>query len=186
METNISKNPRVDLVGTQLLENRIIPVFGEINDELAEEVIKKIIYLNIMDRDKEILLLISSTGGYLQSGTAMIDAILGSHCKIVTVILGKAYSMAGYIAVCGYKRYITPLSWFMAHDISGSHDDYVNKIKYHVKATEEMRDQLDNLYKDRTRLTEEDLKLIINGELWFNAKQCIDKGVVDDYFYNIK
>ena len=48
---------------SRLLKDRIILVFGEINDALSASIIAQLLFLSSIDKEKEIYLYINSPGG---------------------------------------------------------------------------------------------------------------------------
>ena len=87
--------------------------------------------------------------------------------------------MGSHITICANERYIVENGWIMFHDMWGGGADYSGKVKYYAKHMELQYQQLEANYKKYTRLTKKDLEIARHGELWLNAEQCLEKGVVD-------
>lgn len=104
-------------VETRLLADRKIFIEGEINEETACEFMKKVMYLNSENREKNIDLLINSPGGEINAGMLMYDVIQSSNAPIRTFCIGKAYSMGAVLFACGnHGRYMLPHSELMIHE----------------------------------------------------------------------
>ena len=60
---------------SRLLQDRIVLIFGEINDAVAASVIAQLLFLDSVDPKKDISLYINSPGGVVSSGLAIYDTI---------------------------------------------------------------------------------------------------------------
>lgn len=100
---------------------RIIRITGEISEETSERFAQNL--HQVAETPGEIVVIIHSDGGCIEDGFRIIDAISVARlkgCPIHTVVAGKAYSMAAYIACCGDKRTAYPHARLMFH--SGRYD----------------------------------------------------------------
>lgn len=77
-------------VETRLLADRKIFIEGEINEETACEFMKKVMYLNSENCEKNIDLLINSPGGEINAGMLMYDVIQSSKAPIRTFCIKVA------------------------------------------------------------------------------------------------
>ena len=60
-----------------------------------------------MDQIQKINVRINSVGGSVAEGYSICAAILNSKIPVDTYIDGMAYSMAGVVAMCGRKKYMS-------------------------------------------------------------------------------
>ena len=81
----------------RLYRERIIFLGAEIDDELANQVIGVMLYLDSEDSSKPIYLYINSPGGSVISGLAIIDCMQHIKSEVITINLGLAASMASFI-----------------------------------------------------------------------------------------
>jgi len=162
----------------QLNKLRHIRLFNTIDDEVAELICTKIEIMNV-ESSLPITIEINSGGGDVASGISIINAIRHSKAPIVTVINGECLSMAAMISIFGHIRKIEANSSWMQHPTASMISDDVAKIQdrtqYLIKAEKEM----EKMIKSRTKLNAKDLLKIRHGELWLDAKECKQKGVVD-------
>ena len=86
----------------QLLKRREIFLWGEINDETAEAIVKKILFFDGENHD-DMTLFINSPGGVISSGLAIYDAMQYAGASISTICMGQAASMAAVILCAGAK-----------------------------------------------------------------------------------
>jgi len=98
-----------------MLENRIILLKDEINSATASDLIFKLLYLDSVNSN-DIYLYINSPGGDCMQGLAIIDTMNYLKSKVITIVVGVAYSMAAIILSEGSKRYALPHSEIMIHE----------------------------------------------------------------------
>jgi len=107
---------RVDIYN-RLYRERIIFLGSEIDDELANQIIGVMLYLDEEDSSKPIYLYINSPGGSVIAGLAIFDAMQLIKSEVITINLGLAASMASFILSAGSKgkRLALPSSRIMIH-----------------------------------------------------------------------
>jgi ATP-dependent Clp protease, protease subunit len=86
----------------QFLKRREIFLWGEINDDTAENIVKRILFFDGVSSD-DITLYINSPGGVISSGLAIYDAMHYAKSDIRCVVMGQAASMAAVILCSGTK-----------------------------------------------------------------------------------
>jgi len=87
----------------RLLKQRIVPLIGPIDDELAKSVIAMMLYLHDLDGSRPLTLLIHSDGGLASSSLAIVDLIRQHSNPTHTVARHQARGMAAVILACGAK-----------------------------------------------------------------------------------
>ena len=107
---------RVDIYN-RLYRERIIFLGSEIDDELANQIIGVMLYLDSEDNTKPIYLYINCPGGSVIAGLAIYDCMNHIKSEVVTINLGLAASMASFILSGGSKgkRLALPSSRIMIH-----------------------------------------------------------------------
>lgn len=167
-----------DSIDAILFNNRCIYLAGDIDDTMAFKVCKQITSMSILNKDN-INIYINSPGGEVEAGIMIMDCMRMCESQITTIVSGLAASMAGFIAIAGHVRHITPMSWFMAHDSAYLMDDYRHVLKDRFSAYKRMEKQLDEYIETKTQLTRGDILKSQRGELWLDAYQCIEKGICE-------
>jgi ATP-dependent Clp protease protease subunit len=162
-----------------LNKNRYILLYDEISNMSADMVVSKIKSMDLLDSKKPITIEINSPGGSVADGMSIINAIEHAKSPIITIISGQVCSMAALISICGDKRLIYSNSYWMQHSTSDIVGDYINYIKDRTKFLCEFEHRTEKMLKNRTKLTANDIMKIRTGELWLDADQCLQKGVVD-------
>ena len=80
----------------QLFESRRIACFGEIDEEMANQLNMQLIYLDSISPGEPITLLINSPGGHVVSGLSIYDVMKAIESPVNTVCVGTAASMASF------------------------------------------------------------------------------------------
>ena len=84
-----------------IVGRRRVYVFGDINNQLAERVVERLVSLAEEDPAEPIDMLINSTGGDVEAACAIVNAMHGIPCRTNTVCMGFAQSMACIILMAG-------------------------------------------------------------------------------------
>ena len=81
------------LINPKFLEKRKIFLWGAVTDESSEELVNKLLYLDMIDPGKEITFYINSPGGVVTSGMTVYDTIQMISSPVATVCIGMAASI---------------------------------------------------------------------------------------------
>lgn len=117
---------------SRLLKDRIIFLGDEIDDSTANLVVAQMLFLEMEDPDKDIMLYINSPGGSITAGMAIYDTMRYLKCEVATVCVGMAASMAAFLLAAGAKGkrkalphaggYDSPAAWRRARSGDGYSD----------------------------------------------------------------
>lgn len=122
---------------------------------------------------------IHSNGGDLYSGLGIADAVAACKIPIHTYVEGCAASAASLIAICGAKRFISPSSHILIHQLSagfaGTHEDFQEEMRNQNL----LMDRLRKIYLERSKLTADALQGLLSTDLLLDAEQCLQFGLVD-------
>lgn len=130
-----------------LLEESEVFLVGEITPESANDLIKKLMYLDKKDLG-EITLYINSPGGEVMSGLAVYDYIKVMKSPVRTVCIGDAASMGAIIFLAGEKREMLSNARILIHAPSYGHLDVSGKKPHEIQRG------VDSLNKVRQTLVE--------------------------------
>ena len=161
-----------------ILHARQILLYGEINENMAYKIIRQLLTLDKIS-NKPITLMINSGGGSVCDGFAIIDTIKGIRSPVVTIITGKACSMAGLISIVGEEKLMTENSVWMAHDVATANYDYVTKYLARADNAKEVQRRVFAFLAKYTKLSSSDLEKARHEELWLYPKDCKKKGIVN-------
>ena len=99
-----------------LASKRRIFLWGGVDDESAERIVKQLLYLDSLNHD-DIIFFINSPGGVISSGLAIYDCMNAIQSDVVTVCCGQAASMGAVLLTAGAKgkRCAWPNARIMIH-----------------------------------------------------------------------
>jgi ATP-dependent protease ClpP protease subunit len=155
---------------------------NSLNREIRELSKELIDFANKYDLESPppIKLHITSYGGSVIAAFSAIDCIESSKVPVHTIIDGYAASAATLISVCGAKRYIRKHASMLIHQVRSGmwgkmteiEDDYANLQKTH--------EQIKKIYSEKTRIKRKHLSKILKHDLDWDAKTCLENGLVDE------
>lgn len=165
----------------RLYRERIIFIGRDIDDELANQVIAVMLYLDSEDPGKDIMLYINSPGGLITSGMAIYDTMQHIKSDVVTICVGLAASMGSFLLGAGTqgKRLALPHSRIMIHQPSGGTRGQATDIDIEAKEILRIRKQLNEIYADFTGQPVEKIEKDMDRDFFMSAEQSKEYGLID-------
>lgn len=170
--------------GSDLNDQGILFLNGEITDESARSICQDIIALNLKGKVPRIQLLVQSQGGSCTAGFAIIDLMEWSRIPVYTTGLGMLASMGLLVFMAGHRghRTLLPRSFLLSHRFStvfaGNHSQLLaarkmqdlvhERIVAHYLAYSNVR--------DRARLEE---TLLRDVDTWLTPDEAVEYGLAD-------
>jgi ATP-dependent Clp protease protease subunit len=178
------RSERVYDIYSRLLKERIIFLGQEINDVVANTIVAQMLFLEYEDPDKDILLYINSPGGIVTSGLAIYDVIKWVKPDVQTICVGSAFSMGALLLAAGTKgkRFILPHGKVMLHQPSGGATGQSSDIQIHAKEIVKTKRELNKILSEATGKPEEVISKDTDRDLYMNAQEAVEYGVVDEIF----
>jgi len=165
----------------RLYRERIIFLGSEIDDELANQIIGVMLYLDEEDSSKPIYLYINSPGGSVLAGLAIFDAMQLIKSEVITINLGLAASMASFILSAGSKgkRLALPSSRIMIHQPMGGAQGQAQDIKVEAAQIMRIRDNLVKMYSMFTGQTTDQITESLDRDNFMSAQEALEYGLID-------
>lgn len=162
-------------------KKRAIYLMGDIDETKSETFIKSILQLQLEDPIKDIVVIIDSYGGYVDSMWAMQDAISLVTCKVHTLCIGKAMSCGQMMLVGGSKgcRYATPNSRIMMHQISSWAAGTVSDIQNYTDELKRLDKQFKEFVTKKTKLTKTQLDKMLQDDCYMSPTEALKYGFID-------
>ena len=165
-----------------LLKERIVMLFTQITDPVANTIIAQLLYLEREDPDKDISIYIQSPGGVISSGLAIYDTIQLIRPEVSTICVGMAASMATVLLCAGTKgkRYALPNSTIHLHQAFGGAQGQAADVA--IAAREIMRQQelIRNILAKHTGQPMEKITHDTDRDFYLNPQQAVEYGIVDE------
>ncbi|MBW4494757.1 MAG: ATP-dependent Clp protease proteolytic subunit [Oscillatoria princeps RMCB-10] len=165
----------------RLYRERIIFIGKDIDDELANQIIAVMLYLDSEDAGKDIILYINSPGGYVTSGMAIYDTMQHIKSDVVTICVGLAASMGSFLLTAGTKgkRVALPHSRIMIHQPSGGTRGQASDIEIEAREILRIRAQLNQIYADRTGQPLSRIEKDMDRDFFMSAQEAKEYGLID-------
>lgn len=180
-EYSYEKNP-----GQELQENGIYVFMSEVNSETIKPVIEWILYENhvVKHKKRELLLMICSEGGELQSAFALIDVMSNSTIPIKTVGLGQIASSGLLIFMSGTKgrRILTPNTSILSHQFSWYNEGKVHELFATVREYELTHTRMIEHYRLCTGVDDSTIReyLLPAQDRWLSAEEALKLKICDE------
>ena len=167
---------------SRLLKDRIIFLGTAIDDNVANVVVARMLYLEAEDPDKEIFFYLNSPGGNVSSGMAIYDTMQYIKPQINTVCMGQSASMAAILLAAGEKgkRFALPHSRILIHQPLGGFQGQATDIDIQAREILRLKDELNKILSD---LTGQPLEKIMNDterDYFMTSQQAKEYGLIDE------
>ena len=181
---NTGRGERAYDIYSRLLKERIIFLGTAIDDQVANNIMAQLIFLEYEDPEKDITLYINSPGGYVSAGLGIYDTIQHIKPDVSTICLGSAVSMGAILLASGTagKRYGLPNSRVMLHQPSGGAGGQSSDIQIHAKEIVRTREQLNGIIAKHTGKTKKEVGKKTDRDFFLSAEEALKFGVIDEIF----
>ncbi|MCQ2061139.1 MAG: ATP-dependent Clp protease proteolytic subunit [Fibrobacter sp.] len=169
---------------SRLLKERIIFLGTPINDEVANNVMAQLIFLEYENPEKDITLYINSPGGYVSAGLAIYDTMQHVRPNIATICIGSCASMAAVLLAAGTKgkRYALPHSRIMLHQPSGAATGQSSDIQITAKEIVRTKDTLTEIVAKHTGKAIDEVRKKTDRDFYMGPEEAKEFGVIDEIF----
>lgn len=179
LENNAGGERAFDIY-SRLLQDRIILLFGEINDQISSVIISQLLYLDSVNHE-DIDIYISSPGGSITSGLAIFDTMRFIKSKVNTIVVGMAASMAAFLLASGTgKRKALPHSEIMIHQPYGGMEGVVSDIDIQARRLLRTKAQMNTLLAELCHQSIEKITHDTERDYYMSAKEALDYHIIDE------
>ncbi len=165
----------------RLYRERIIFLGKEVDDEIANQIVSVMLYLDSEDPGKDIYLYINSPGGSVMSGMAIFDTMQHIKSKVNTICVGLAASMGSFLLAAGAKgkRFALPHSRIMIHQPSGGTQGQATDIEIEARELIRIRNQVNQIYAKLTDQPLEKINKDMERDFFMSAYEAKEYGMID-------
>lgn len=174
----------MDKVYDNLLQKRTVFVNGQVNMDMACDVVAQIMYLDSID-NKDIKVIINSPGGSVTAGLGIYDAIIGAKSTVSTVCVGLAASMGSIILLSGAKgkRFIAKNGRVLLHQpLLGGFEGQATDVQIQAQQMVKTRSNLYGIIRTHTNKDLNTISSDCERDFWLNAQQAIAYGIADKIY----
>lgn len=161
--------------------NRMIYIDDEIDESLSMAVIKQIKYLSLVSNEP-IKLVISSPGGDVDYGLAIIDEIMNCGCRVEAVAIGRVASMAALIFAMCSNRQMYKHSTILIHNpflLSGAKGT-VENVKQQAEHLIDIQNLQAEMLSKACKQTKDKMLEICNKDQFMSAEEALKLGLCDE------
>jgi len=165
------------------LKQRRVYFWGQVDDKSMEKIINKILFLDACEPGKEIDLFLSSPGGSVTAGLALLDVMKLISSPVNTICMGLSASMGSMILSQGVKgkRKIFENGRVMIHQPSiGSVQGQAIELEITAKQIVKTRRILAEILAQNCGQPVEKILKDFDRDYWLDAKESIEYGIVDE------
>lgn len=171
---------------SRLLKDRIILIFGEINDALSASVIAQLLFLSSESKEKEIYLYINSPGGSVSAGLAIYDTMKFIPNPCVTIGMGICASMGAFLLSSGTKgkRYALKHTKIMIHQPLGGANGQATDVMIVAEEIIKTKKLLNELLANHTGKSLSEIEKDSDRDFYMEAHFAKSYGIIDDVLEN--
>jgi ATP-dependent Clp protease protease subunit len=179
-----------DKIDLAILEKRRIFLSDAVTSESANDIIRKLWYLDHVAPGKPILFVINSPGGSVDSGFAIWDQIKMLSSPVVTLVTGLAASMGSLLSLVAGKghRLATPNARIMIHQplIGGVIRGQATDLDIQAKEMLKTRAMIVDVYAHATGKDAKTIERAIDRDNWMTTQEALAFGLLDKVVTTMK
>ncbi len=172
-------------IESKFLEQRKIFLWGQVDDESAEDIVSKLLYLESTGPGEKITFFINSPGGIVTSGFSILDTMSMISSPVSTVCMGLAASMGSILLSAGEKgqRFIYPLGKVMIHQPSiGMLRGTASDLEISAKQIMKTKQQSAEILAENCDQTVERILSDFERDYWMDSNESVEYGIVDGIY----
>lgn len=161
---------------------RIIFLSQDVDDNIANQIVAIMLYLDSEDPTKPIQLYINSPGGSVTAGMAIYDTMQHIKSEVITICVGLAASMGAFLLAAGSKgkRVALPHARIMIHQpLGGTGRQQATDIEIEAREIIRMRHQLNGMLSDRTGQPLAKIEKDTDRDYFMSAAEAKEYGLID-------
>ena len=162
-----------------MLNERAVFINGEINDDMASAVVAELLFLEAESPEKPVSLYINSPGGVVTAGLAIYDTMRHIRCRVHTLCVGQACSMAAVLLAAGDDRSLLPSARVMIHQPSGGAEGKQTDIVITAREITRIRAKLSAILAKHTGQSLAKVEEDIERDYFMEAEEALAYGLAD-------
>jgi len=169
-------------VFSRLMMDRIIFLGEGINDYVANIVTAQLLFLESIDRNKDVQMYINSPGGSVYAGLGIYDTMQIITPDVSTICTGIAASMAAVLMCAGTKGKRTALkhSRVMIHQPLGGAEGQASDIEITAREIGKLKKELYEIIAEHSGQKFAKVEKDSDRDYWMTAEEAKAYGMVDE------
>jgi ATP-dependent Clp protease, protease subunit len=179
-----------DRIDNSILQTRRLFICDGVDNALAEDIIKKLWFLENESAGAPITLVINSPGGSVDAGFAIWDQCKMISCPITTIVTGMAASMGSILMLAAPKgrRFATPKARVMIHQprLGSIVQGQATDLEIQAREILKMKQMLITIYMEATGKSADAIEKALDRDTWMTAEEAKEFGLLDGVISSFK
>ncbi|MFI3282108.1 MAG: ATP-dependent Clp endopeptidase proteolytic subunit ClpP [Rikenellaceae bacterium] len=169
-------------VFSRLMMDRIIFLGAPIYDDAANIIQAQLLFLEMVDAEKDVQIYINSPGGSVSAGLGIYDTMQLVAPDVATICTGLAASMGAVLLTAGAagKRQALPHSRVMIHQPLGGVQGQASDIEITAKEILKTRKELYEIMSEHSGVPVKKFEKDADRDYWMSAKEAVEYGLIDE------
>lgn len=167
---------------SRLMMDRIIWVADGINDMVSSTVQAQLLFMESLDKTRDVSLYIDSPGGSVKAGLSIIDSMENASFDIATVNTGMCASMGSVLLAAGTKgkRSSLRFSKVMMHQVSHGTQGTVSDTRISHEEAEKYNFILFQKLAEYSGKTWQEVLKYSERDRWLTSDEAKNYGLIDE------
>ena len=148
--------------------------------EISSELNNQEFSLGLANNTIPIRLSINSDGGNIRDALYAYDFISNQKRLVDTYICGSCFSAATFISLAGNRRFISPSSHVLIHQLSMESWGTFTQVQDDITNSSLLMRKAKDIYKNRTNMSTKIISSLLKRDLTLSAEECIKYGYCDE------
>lgn len=167
---------------SRLLKDRIVMLGTGINDDVSNNIVAQMLFLQSDDPKADVHLYINSPGGSVTAGLAIYDTMQFITCDVATYCIGQCASMGALLLAAGAKgkRNSLPNSRIMIHQPSAGMEGSAEDIMIHASEFKKTKERLNQILLKHTGQPLEQIEKDTDRDRFMSAVEAKEYNIIDN------
>lgn len=168
-------------VFSRLMKDRTIFLGTGIDDHIANIIIAQLLYLENVDNEQDIKMIINSPGGGVYAGLGIYDTMNLVQPDVEVICTGIAASMGAILLANGQKgkRHILKHSRVMIHQPLGGAQGQASDMEITVREIQKLKKELYETLVENTGQKMKKIEEDSDRDYWMTSNEALKYGIVD-------
>ncbi|MDO4727936.1 MAG: ATP-dependent Clp endopeptidase proteolytic subunit ClpP [Bacteroidota bacterium] len=169
-------------VFSRLMMDRIIFLGTDVHDHMANIIQAQLLFLESVDKNKDIQIYINSPGGSVYAGLGIYDTMQFIKPDVATICTGMAASMGAVLLCAGAKgkRSGLPHSRVMIHQPSGGSRGVATDMEITLKEMLKLKEELYQIISKHSGQSYDKVYQDSERDYWMRASEAKEYGMIDE------
>lgn len=166
---------------SRLMMDRILWASGPVDDRMGDIIQSQLIFLDNLDKKKDINLYLQTPGGSVLSGLGIRDTMNFINADVATTNIGMCASMGSVLLSSGTKGKRSSLifSKVMTHMVSHGTQGNVQDTRINQLEAEKYNYLLFKILAENCGKTFQEMLESSRNDKWFNSDEALEFGLID-------